>query len=98
MSEESFFFKKKYILGLKKFQIGLVYFLSALTYFFCTFFVPFTNRFIYKDVRWKDVITLLILIVSWILLIVYNHHNPDEEIKLNLTDDESKFGNHSLKK
>jgi hypothetical protein len=75
---------RKKILGITRRQMFAVYLCGAVTYLVCTFLLPLTHTPVWKDLTWKDVLTLGMLVVAWIGLAVYNHYNPDEEIRLNL--------------
>jgi hypothetical protein len=79
---------RKKILGITRRQMFGVYLAGVLTYLVCTFLLPLTHTPVWKDLTWKDVLTLLMLVVAWIGLAVYNRYHPDEEIRLHLDDDE----------
>ncbi|MBN2431435.1 MAG: hypothetical protein JXQ27_08160 [Acidobacteria bacterium] len=75
---------QKKILGISRRQMFAVYLCGVLTYLICTFLLPLTHTPVWKDLTWKDVLTLVMVLLSWIGLAVYNRLHPDEEIRLNL--------------
>jgi|GEM_PF-1083873 len=74
------------ILGITRRQMFAVYLCGVLTYLICTFLLPLTHTPIWQDMTYKDVLTLAMVVVAWIGLAVYNRYNPDEEIRLNLSE------------
>lgn len=76
---------KKYILGITKGQMVVVYLLGVVVYILCSLVFTSTLTRLWGSMAWRDFLTLATLVLTWVIMAIYNHFHPDEEIHLNLT-------------